>query len=304
MRGNRLISIAFAAFLLGALGCQATPRRAALPATEAKWGTTRIALANNLGWPYTLSEVTISVDGVLLHRRVGDKTPRAGMSHIGDLELEPGDHTIAAELTASYRATPLAGADCRVRVRASKGFRVDYKPAQLDLDLHLRDVTKRFSERVELAVTMRGAQEVAHQTVPHPRYELAVPDSIEAMLAGARARVVMARERRDVLQLACYDQKLAQMRAFSTLLERRRAGLESNSLMQPPQIQHERKVMSAIRGRMAKLWTEMNQCSSAAGYQVEALRSVEGTSEACNEAGPLGPLDEEVSGKLFAFERR
>ncbi len=305
--GNQLISMTFAALLLTALGCQAAPRRATLPTTKAKWGTTRIALANNLGWPYRLSGVVIAIDGVVLHRRTaGTARPeQTGLLHIGDLELRPGDHTIEAQLTASYRATPLAAADCNVQLRAAKGFRVDYKPARLDLDLHLTDVTKRFSERVELAVTMRGAKEVAHQTVPHPRHELAVPDTTEAMLAGARARVVMARERRDIVQLACYDQKLAQLRSFSTLLDRRRTNLASNPDMLPNQIRHERRVMGAIEGRMAELWTEMNQCSSNDGYQVETLRTVAGMDNACNEAEPLELFDDETSSQaLFAFGHR
>lgn len=291
---------------VGVLGCGASPSASSssrIPAPIPErgpegWGTTTIALEDNLDWPYRLQLLALTVDGVLVYQQ-GD----AGGLHVdpagilGVVELEPGDHTIAVRAVTGYAATPLSSpADCQIELRTAQGIRVGWKPAAVELDLYLGDASRDFPERVVLDLRVRGADEVEHQAVPHRPHDPRQPDSPDAILAGVEARIESARTARDVVAVLCYEDKHQQVRALMTMRGDRMARLETAG--NDEQAAHQRLVVGVIDAKLSQLWVETNQCVSSDVYVVEPLHAsvIEGDQSRCTASGPLLDEDDQLLG--------
>jgi hypothetical protein len=158
---------ALGAFVLVACGCGAAP---VTPAAELGlddapargpngWATTRIVVVDHLSWPYRLVDLDVSVDGLDVYGGEDVVDLRGRRRVVGVVELEPGAHALEVRTRAAVPAAPLGSDDCIVTLRDRRDIRVGLVPAVVVLDLHARNVTDRFDQRLAVRVELDGADQ-------------------------------------------------------------------------------------------------------------------------------------------------
>ncbi len=270
---------------IGWLGCARAPevRTSAVDGARESQDVASLAtsprstlrLRDRLPWPYRLDGVAVWVDDVLLYR---GGAPSDG--ELAALELAPGDHSVRAEATASYRTTPFGDESCPVRITALQGLRVGARPADIRLALFVRGVARDFSERLAFAVEADGASRVAHHALPHQRHDAVMPDSAAASLEALQARLERAREEGDVVQVLCYEDKVSKVGWLLSLRDHRRDLLASSRR----DLSFDRYMIAQLDEAVARVYAESNACTGAPnGFATEVLQAP-GVEQACASA--------------------
>ncbi len=144
------------------LGCSASPVRHVERVAAPGEPVVTVAFQDNLGWPYQLERVRISLDGVTLLDREVDDGDRPAYE-IGPVDAVAGEHTLVVEAITSFSSTRADRGDCAMRLRAAESFHLYRAPATVAIDLNLRGVTTSFAERAFLAFDTRGARSLRGQ---------------------------------------------------------------------------------------------------------------------------------------------
>jgi hypothetical protein len=269
----------------------ALERAAPVPAAalaEAR-GTAELRVHDRLAWPYELEELTVALDGVVLHRGGGD-----ARRPLARLDLEPGDHTLEVRAVVRYSAALLGDESCRVEARREQGVRVGWEPASVAVVVGLRDAVRPFLERVALGVELAGAQPIAWRAVPHPPHEVLAPGGAETIERAARARLEQARRDGDVERVLCYEAKLEELRTFARLHAQRlaaraaeRAGPDGEA-----RAAHETRVARVLEQRLARLWGETNACvNGGSAFALDATSRSLTPTPACGGTDPADPFE-------------
>lgn len=185
-----------------AIGSTPTPQ---VPATS-------LTLRNHLLWPYSLAEIQVFIDGRPLE--LAGPSPRGAVGR--RLSLEAGEH----ELRVHARVGVLTGSfesDCEVSLWSQKGFRSGTRPGEVTATLFLHDVTRSFSERVELAISVPGDAAVplpAHT----PRFDDRACRKLEptekALCRGQTAAAILER-RRESVGVVCARNGIARLEGLA-----------------------------------------------------------------------------------------
>jgi hypothetical protein len=216
-----------------------------------------VAIADRLSWPYRLDQVLVVMDGepILRFEDRADPSPTAV-----DLQLPAGVHTIAVQVIAALPSGSI-GRECLVRLRTSHSFGAGHEPMSILLVPHLGQQTAGFAERLQLEIRFRGTRPIAEvEHLPRPADRACADTSgVERRLCLAADRVAEARRQRDVIALACRQEKLERMREIAA------AGAE------------------AAAEEIERLWLELENCAGCPKYEFGSRTERMAHSEGCGE---------------------
>jgi hypothetical protein len=189
-------------------------------------------------------------------------------------------------------ASDMVGGRCSVRLRSMRVFQVAEGPATIRLNLHERDVTHDFVDRVDVAVRMEGARVVSADALGHARQaeqSCAGRERAAELLCRAQSRQAAARRARDEAGAACLAPKLSGLRSLADVrrrwLERQRRDPSAESPAGSPAAM----VLVAER-RIETLWQEIEACAPDHGMELrESSRAAVGTG--CESYGSPGLLE-------------
>ena len=228
---------------------------------------TEISVENHLAWPYTLRELSVALDGQLLHRTF---VPSDSRELIARLDLPPGPHTLSFAATASF-ASGTFGHECDARMRGNKTFEVGSPSPTVDLILYAKDATYDFVDRVDARFVTRGVRPArgfvglpAGPAVAEQCQHLV--DPVKNAVCLAEVSVLAARRQQDLVAVLCYSDKLTAMQTFVRLIEQEGPNASAKADM--------------ARRRIAELRVELEQCVAQDVYTswpgVETSTSADG----------------------------
>jgi hypothetical protein len=243
-------------------GCgPANSSRPRLATADVRPGHLRIGIADRLSWPYRLERVLVVLDGELvLELEDGIEPDRAAV----ELPIVAGVHTIGVQVVA---ALPSGSRDqeCLVRLRTTHSFGAGYEPMSILLVPFLGDQTAGFAERLELEIRFAGTRPIAEVEQIQSPADAACDElaPIERRLCLAEARAAEARRQRDVIALACLQEKLEQMRELAATTDPDR------------------------ERRIDLLWHELENCAGCPSYTFGSATERTAYSAGCGEIGEL-----------------
>lgn len=277
----RILALALSA-VAAASGCGTSLPDAERPRPEA--GKTAFAVHNHVRWPYELERVALRMDGRPVFSRAG-ALPES--TWLEPMALAPGWHLLVFRVVASF-SSDMVGSQCTVELRTVRVLAVDEQPATVSLDLHLRGVTRSFSERLDVAVRASGARVVplaAIRRALEAEQGCDQREAIEALVCRAERRTAQAQQNRNTHVHACLAPKLKTMRALSDVRHRWLERMKEDPQAEAPAGSPAAMVLLTER-RLQTMWQELELCAPYGEIPLqESSRTVQG-------AGCDGPVPE------------